>query len=388
MRSICGFILIILCCSFIRVRGQPEKDPYIALSFGLGSPVNNYVNFPEIKEPTTVVELSVGQNLNGDKTWHSSFNHPHQGFSFLYSSLGNDDVLGNMYALTYDFDSDIVLSSNSCVRFGISYGVAALDKPYSETDNPGNIINGSKFTAIAKARVHLERQIADNYSVFGGASFFHTSNSHTQLPNVGMNTPYFSAGIRYGASRKRENVLTDQRNLRNDKLRFGIRASYAFNEHGGTLGAVGGPKYPIYVLSAFAAKNFRYTRRWTLGFDVWYNCGVKSFINSQDYYERLHDLRSTVVSVMAGHEFLFGNMAFVFQGGVYLYNPFYKKRWRESNERELHQALKTWFPGRVGGYYYFRSPITDERNNFFFGVFIKTNLGQADFLESTIGVQF
>jgi hypothetical protein len=47
-----------------------------------------------------------------------------------------------------------------------------------------------------------------------------------------------------------------------------------------------------------------------------------------------------------------------------------------------------WIPARLGFQYYAKDAFLSPKNNWFAGIYIKTNLGQADFLESGIGYQF
>ena len=92
---------------------------------------------------------------------------------------------------------------------------------------------------------------------------------------------------------------------------------------------------------------------------------------------------------MLGNEFLFGHVSMVTQGGLYLYNPFYRDQYKEIYfEGDTKAWLKTWITARLGFQYYLRDAVLHPRQNLFVGWYVKTNFGQADFMEVSLGYLF
>ena len=83
-----------------------------------------------------------------------------------------------------------------------------------------------------------------------------------------------------------------------------------------------------------------------------------------------------------------GHFSLVSQGGVYLYNPFYRDKLESDNETSFKQKLKTVFIARLGYQYYLFDATVKHRHNLYVGIYVKTNLGQADFLDTGIGYTF
>ena len=75
-------------------------------------------------------------------------------------------------------------------------------------------------------------------------------------------------------------------------------------------------------------------------------------------------------------------------GGIYFYNPVYHEKLRRENETNFKKQLKGWITARLGFQYYLKDATIYHKSNFYAGVCIKTNLGQADFLETGIGYAF
>ena len=109
---------------------------------------------------------------------------------------------------------------------------------------------------------------------------------------------------------------------------------------------------------------------------------------SQEYYDSNRYMKSSSIAMVVGHEFLFGRWGLLTTAGLYLYNPFYKDR-LDSNEIDSFKSeLKSYIPARLGIQYHIKNTNFTDHKNLFVGVYIKTNFGQADFLESGIGWVF
>ena len=54
----------------------------------------------------------------------------------------------------------------------------------------------------------------------------------------------------------------------------------------------------------------------------------------------------------------------------------------------MKNAPKRYIPGKFGVNYYLKSPWKPQGWNVYCGVYVKSNMGQADFLETAIGIDF
>ncbi len=353
-----------------------------------GKVVQNYPEFPD-RDRSVLMNLSWYQKLNGKKLWHRYYHHPDFTVQGWYGNMGNDTALGNIAGLTAGFRFSQSLSNRFSISEQAMFGAAYFNQPYDEKTNPENIVIGSSITPLASARLSLEYHISPFVSVLANVGILHASNGHYQLPNLGANLPVVGIGIKYKPVPASLIQDVEQDPVLNKKIHFASRLALGFNEQGSSTGPVNGPKYPIYLASFFIHKNYSPVARWQLGLEGYYNIGVYDFITSQDYYLTKQKQKSMAGLLMLGNEFLFGHVSLVTQGGLYLYNPFYHDRYKDFYPNGDTKAwLKTWVTARLGFQYYLKDAVVHPRQNLFVGWYVKTNFGQADFMELSLGYAF
>lgn len=373
--------------SYTFSNAQSLKDPaYIGYSYTTGKIVKNFPTFPE-RNLASIHSFTIGSRLNGTKAWHPYYKFPVASFQFIFATLGNKKEIGNMMSLLYRLEFPFKITDKFYLEAIPAFGGSYFTKHYDEIDNPNNVIIGSHLSFCAAATLGVRYFITPFWSVDLHGSIYHSSNSHYKLPNSGANIPSVGVGVRYHI--KPASLLFGQKSLLPDKkLHVSARIALGQNEQGATTFPVNGPKYPIYLAAVYATKYFTPVNKLHAGFEGWYNAGVYDFISSQEYYDDNLHWRSTALQFVIGHEFLFGHFSMFTNGGVYLYNPVFKERLKREDINTTHNQLKGIFTARIGFQYYLRDATLYSRNNWFAGVYIKTNLGQADFLEGSFGYCF
>ncbi|MBK8845068.1 MAG: hypothetical protein IPO27_00360 [Bacteroidetes bacterium] len=230
--------------------------------------------------------------------------------------------------------------------------------------------------------------IKNNNAFITGISVFHGSNSHTAIPNVGINVPAVHVGYRFYYGGKESPVSAEAIALAKTKWRFNMRAAIGINEQGTSTDATDGPKFPVYISGLYFSKRVGVINKLSLGVEGWYNTGVYTYIEAHnENYKNAHTASMAAQGVIA-HEFLFNHFTLLTQGGVYFYNPFYKQQYKDFYNGDLKAQLKTRITAKLGIQYYFKNIFGSERNQLFIGTYVKTNFGQADFWENGIGFQF
>lgn len=354
--------------------------------FLTGRIIENHPEFPEIKNFSCGVEFRAGIKLNGRKPWHRSYKFGDAGIAISYAGMGNKDILGNFISVIPEMTIPWNHQGKWKTSFSLGLGAAYFNRPFNRLTNRENIVIGSRFTFCANAALNAEYDLNKNWLLCLRPQIYHASNSHSNLPNVGMNLPALIAGVKYRFASNRE-FMADTSGIFDNQLHFTIRGGLAYNQFGGTTGP-GGPYYPIYLVSLLLTKKISMVNKLQTGIEGWYNTGVYEFILSQDFYDEKQRQKSYSVAWIAGHEFLMGHVSLVTQGGIYLYHPFFRDRLKRFESYTLKEKLKTLFPARIGLQYYWFDETVHRANNLFFGVYIKTNLGQADFLDAGIGYRF
>lgn len=375
------FILLFLIFPLI------NSSQSIDVLFQTGRIVKNYPRFPE-RDNALLARISWNKKLNGNKSWHQYYRFPEVTVQGLGGYLGNAAELGNIYGLSGGFRFSRDYGNRITATVEATLGTAYFNHPFDETGNYDNVTIGSHFTAQATADIGILYHLHPYWSLIARASILHCSNSHVSLPNVGINLPLLSIGLRYRfvpvvlTMNNNETVITDK------KPKFNFRIALGVNEQGGATGPVNGPSYPIYLASAYIYRHYTPVARWQMGVEGYYNAGTYTFITSERYYNDKQRLKSSSLLYILGHEYIFGHVGFVTQGGLYLYNPFGRDRYRDMENPDVRDYLKTLFTAKLGANYYLFNTFDRKHKNVFAGCYVKTNFGKADFLETTIGYNF
>ncbi|MCC6384441.1 MAG: acyloxyacyl hydrolase [Bacteroidia bacterium] len=357
-------------------------------AIAVGKIIKNHPGYPDINNPAVILELQAGKKLSGSKNWHRYYRYGENSLLLSFGSLGNKQVLGNFFALTPQLSVPLIEQNKLMTSFTLGLGVCWFQKPYNRITNAENIMVGSKLNFCGIASFNLSYQLSSEWQVSLAPKIYHSSNSHSNLPNAGMNLPLLAYGIKYTIHKDEppDSIVPGITHF-NKQIRFSIRSGIAYNQFGGTT-APAGPHYPIYLLSFFVTKQLSPINKLQSGLEGWYNTGVYDFIVSQDFYSENQRIKSYSLNWFIGHEFLLGHVSLLTQGGIYLYHPFFRDKLSRQSSYTLKEKLKTIFPARIGLQYYLYDETERMTNNLFIGIYIKTNLGQADFLDTGIGYRF
>src|SRR5690606_3280921 len=76
-------------------------------------------------------------------------------------------------------------------------------KPHNFTQNPYNVVIGSKTNAYLNAGLYLRWALTPHTDLATGIDFSHFSNGNTNFPNAGLNMVGLKIGVLYDL-RKRE----------------------------------------------------------------------------------------------------------------------------------------------------------------------------------------
>ena len=381
MKRFASFLFI-----YIVSAGYTSAQISYDLNLAVGKVIQNYPRFP-VRNAAFIARTSFNKKLSGGAAWHQYYNHPEWTIQVLYGSLGNKEELGNIAGLSTGFRFNNDVTNRWTLSAAATFGIAYFNKPYNEVSNPDNVAVGASFTPLFTVDAGAFYHINPYWSALTMISFLHCSDAHTHLPNLGINLPMLTIGVRY---RPVPAIMTQQNttsSITDKKPKLNFRVALGLHEQGAADGPVNGPTFPVYLASLYIYRHYNPIARWQMGIDAYYNSGVYSFITSQRYYEDKEKAKSISVLYMVGHEFIFGHFSMVTQGGLYLYNPFARDRYEES-DKDTKGFLKQYLAARYGFQYYFKNAFLKKHQNFFAGWYVKTNLGQADFMEMSLGYNF
>lgn len=382
------FVLIIKSLSAQQADTVYRQNCIVQPLFYFGQIVENFPEYPP-HEPLQLFELQLLKQNNGTDWWHRSFRYPQTGLVLQYGILGNDSILGRNIAI---YPTLILTGKHTGrltwqMRFGI--GFSYFNTPYDYSSNPDNVFIGSHFTNISTFSAGARYRLSSYTELLTGFSACHYSNAHYQLPNVGINTATFYTGIAIYPYKKQNRTVVPTPFEYQKKWLRNIRFSVGWQEFGTSTKPTNGAKFPVYVLALYASKRFTPINQVHLGLFVNYYTGFYDYIVQQQIYNQHQHRRSMVVAPFIGHEFLIGHFGLVAQAGIKLYDLFYTELQKiHASEITTKNYLKRLISTRLGVQYYFRTIQHSTQYRLFLGMYVKANLGQADFWETSIGFSF
>ncbi len=378
------FIIVLLSDSYAQ-----KRVIFIEDNIRTGYIVNNFLgydSFPKLK-PLFINEIKVGHKTIGTKPWHSFYNYPDVGISFINGNLGNRRQFGKIYTLVPNITFDFKTYNKAKIQTSFGWGLAYFTKPYDSISNPHNILIGSHITHTAFIQLNYLQQIGKGLFLQVGGAYIHASNGHYQVPNGGLNLATLNIGIK-----KYFNNYQPQKIPENIEIRtnwdLSVVSGIGLHEFAGTLFPVGTPKYTIYTTSVFAGKYYKYWGKFFTGFSGKFYTAYLYNITKDTLFTENIMLKSSVLTVFLANEFQFGHFAIYTQGGINFYKPFVKKYVYHYDEKfNIDNLLELYISTKLAMKYYFFDPQV-TKFNIFVQWAIKANFGNADFTEVSAGFSF
>lgn len=371
---LCAFFLISTSVGF----GQDTTTSRVySVSLATGSILKNYPSFPD-RGLMALGSASLGWQTYGHSAWQQDFRYPVLGLNIVAGSTGNQHVLGNLLAVM----PYLSWSSGDLWKkeLKVGLGFAWYTKHFDALTNTDNTLIGSHLTNITMVEFGLSRRISSALALRFAFGFSHFSNGHTRLPNLGINSPIASLGIVLKEPERGRCIL--HLDTLRSRFRILLEAGIGYHEFGESTEPVNGPLYKIYSVSS--GVNFRASRlhNFYLLLTGSYYSSFRGFIERTDLFRDHQMINSSTLVLYLGHEFMAGHFSIDTRVGAYLFNPFRRRYTKE--------ILDQGYDGRIYnsnklGVNYYLFNTKKERGNLRLGLYIKANMGQADFVEWQIG---
>ena len=323
-------IIVLLCINFQLKAQQADKisaNPVFTADYIVGAfqhkdgergrVMSHFVSFSAL--------LKTGLNEN---SFFVDYGKPHIGVSALGGGFSNRTVYGSLWSLyptwQFEFFPDKQVGWNIKLGTGLVY----FSRHYDKFDNTTNFLIGSKINNITEIATNAWIALAPQLQLQTGVSFYHFSNAHVRIPNLGLNYAAIRMGLIYKpgefskfSAKPRIIIPSDSSNSLHKQLEF----SFGRHELAYSTFPVDGPSYSIFKLGCYATKRIRYIHEVRAGV-------VAVFYNSyftQMKFERAEGfkfLRATQTKLIVGHEFLMHRFGFVTDIGITITDPFYRQK--------------------------------------------------------------
>ncbi len=367
------------------------KKYFLETNLHSGLIINNYVfwdSFPP-RNPSALMELNFGKQTIGTRQWQQHYGFPQVGVSLIGGYLGNSKELGFTIGLIPNVTINAINENKWSLKIKMGLGFAYFNKPYDAESNRTNILIGSHITNLSIAQLYFRRILNESTDLNFGLSAIHASDGHYQLPNVGMNMITTHLGLKhYFGNRPKVFYTDDSYYKRSKELKYGIRAGIGLHEFGNELGPVNQSKYTITDLAFYLKKPAGKLGSALAGIGYkYYSSFYEKIVEDSTFSSNLR-LKASVFTIFLGYEFEMGRMSLLAQGGINVHHPFWK-RFTELIEEDwtFYKQIEGLISTRLGLQYYFFDP-EKYNQDLYLGLYIKANMGGADFVSLSTGFVF
>ncbi|RYY29994.1 MAG: hypothetical protein EOO04_05875 [Chitinophagaceae bacterium] len=304
-----------------------------------------------------MTEAVVSWQTSGKQRWHRDGHYPSLGVALLHGDVGSRQYLGNITALYPFMLFPLQRTKRSFTSFRLGAGIGWVEKIYDKNTNYKNLMIGSHLNATISLRVQREWEIMRKLSVNVGINFTHLSNGAIRLPNLGLNIPAISAGLRYGGGHL--TVPHRERRVRDHRMpEITIYVAGAMKRTYPLETEV----YVVPIVTGEFAKPLGNVSRLNAGATISYDRSLSKEVVNAPTYTFDKSANQLQGSVYAGYEHIAGRLSIPVHLGVYVYNNY-----------PVNQLYQT-----IGLRYRFSK-------RWKMAVQLKTHFGKADYIQYGIG---
>ena len=355
----CGTAFTLLILTFSNTHAQPLfSKPSVAARFFWGSFVTHLPKAAYLRDSYSYFgELSVQQQTDGRYDWQRSNGLPQLGVALQYGNSGSKQYIGRMMGVFPFMNWKLYNSRDFTSGFRAGVGLGWVQKPYDVITNHKNILLGTHTNAYINFLWENDVRLFSNLHIGAGLSFTHLSNGSSTLPNLGLNIPAVSLGLRYGLDRP--TVIAQV------KGEVSIRPSrWVFFTTVGFKQApwVGGKRYITNSLKAEWNRPLWRSGHYSAGAVLFYNPAL--VIDPAGILDHTQNgvIHKVQAGAFVGYEHLLGRLSIPLQLGVYVYN---------------HNSYPTIFQ-ELGLRYRINQRWSTE-------LAMKAHMGRADFIHAGLG---
>lgn len=356
------FLVFLTGLPFARAQQEVRNNIEFTVNAGHGAVIPEYQFVRALaKSPIEQVEICIGKQSTGTSYWQKLYHYPKFGVAALFTTLGNEKVFGNEFALYPYFSINSIRSNRFLWEHYFGLGLGWVTEKFNLLNNYKNVAVGSHLNIHFMARTNFQFTLSPHWKLNAGLSFNHLSNANMKEPNLGLNSIALLGGVVY--------IPKPAAELLNPEIPvFTPRNEFAF------VYAAGGKhtralQSKVYFTSSLSLE---YKRKWKrrfqfgAGLDLFYDSSTETEMKvpGKKAYKSIYDFRS---GIHLSQEFIYNRFSFILQEGFYLlltdqvnHKPFYNRailRYKWGEHFFTHISMKSHlhildYP-EVGFAYYF-----------------------------------
>jgi hypothetical protein len=305
-------------------------------------------------------EIDLLSQTTGKRPWQQLSGYPQFGLAFLYGKSGANVYIGHLAALLPFVDFHLLHGRIATTNLRLAVGPAWVEKEFNPETDYQNLVIGSHLNACIELMLSTDIRLFPRTALDLGLSFVHVSNGGFKLPNLGLNIPSLTAGLRYDLfqeQRRRNRPLPPAKK----KVHYSLYSFVAGKQSIALESAV----YLVNIFNLEALKDLSATSRLGGGINMTLDRANAHEIYGSPTYAWNRGPSHWQAALYVAYEYVLGDLSFPLQVGYYLYNNYLVN--------SIYQA--------VGVKYKFAEHWST-------GFALKAHLGNGDFLQWGLGYKF
>jgi hypothetical protein len=258
-------------------------------------------------------ELSISRQTDGQQDWQVANGLPEVGLAGFYGNTGSRQYMGRMGGVFPFVAWRLYKSNRFKSTFRAGAGIGLIEKPYRKISNHKNVLIGTYGNAYIHFLWQNEVRLFSNIHATAGLSFSHFSNGSSTLPNLGLNIPALTIGLRYSGTpgetipKKRLDSLIKKRTLT-------VFTTAGWKQ----FPWIESQRYLVNTVQLEWARRFRHSARYSGGAVFFYDRALE--VDPSGILDQKRKGNKLQAGLYAGYEHLLGRLSVPVQLGVYVYN--------------------------------------------------------------------
>ncbi|HSC36887.1 MAG TPA: acyloxyacyl hydrolase [Chitinophagaceae bacterium] len=142
-------------------------------------------------------EINFSLQTTGAGYWKQVNNYPRMGIAAFFGNTGSPEYIGHMAGIFPYVNFALHRDRIFRLGFRLGTGIAWIEKPFNVYTNSKNMMIGSHLNSCISMLAEAEVKLTSHLAASSGISFTHISNGLTETPNLGLNIPALTIGLRY-----------------------------------------------------------------------------------------------------------------------------------------------------------------------------------------------
>lgn len=402
-------LVCILCTLKIYAQNasSTKSDLFYNADIYFGKTLEANTGFPKTSLQTGAVFSMGSLNKNNSAAWVKQLGQPKSGLSLSFTDFGNSSKLGRAYSLIPYLEFGLLKKKTDRLNLAIGVGGAYIDTQFSNETNPFNRAISTKINWAFRSILYYNIIEQSKMDWRLGLGYFHHSNGHTRLPNQGLNSLLLSISTMIPSQKTAKHSLSEKEKSHNEHSKQTF-LSFQTGIGQNVLSELDITKREVYTFTASAGTVINKTFKFGGGLYYRFLEGYYDYIKDDGeliseqvpHFKENPYKYATNFGFFGSAELLLSHVGLEWNVGFNVYKPFYKIDYQLNQGYSFYDGEKTvfflaeldWYyevkrtiSSKLGLKYYIINTNKAPRNNVCIGIYINSNLGQADFTELSLG---